>query len=372
MTPPHLLSGDKVVLAAGGSGGHIFPAVATARELARRGYTPVLLGQRGGMEERLARDENLTFVGVAAGKLARTQPDPRELWRAAAGFSQARRYLAQARPAAVVGYGGFASLPGVLGAQSLGIPTALHEQNARLGLTQRLALKRAGLVATAYPEVRGLPAGRGVLVGMPVREERMRRAEALAELGLQDGPLTIYVSGGSQGSAALNGAVPGVLRQLFGAEGMCGEHSVQVLHSTGLKWAHEVSARVRDLRWYHTGGFVNAVAAWSVADLAITRAGTGTLAEAAFHGVPLIMVPLPSSAENHQLYNARSVEQAGAGRVVTQDVLESELGSAVLGCLAPQARAAMRGRALTRSPAGAAGKLAGAVEDLLRKRNQTL
>lgn len=358
------------MLAAGGSGGHIFPAVATARELEKRGFTPVLLGQRGGMEERLARDARLTFVGVAAGKLARGRPDPRELWRAASGFREARRYLAQARPAAVVGYGGFASLPGVLGAQSLGIPTALHEQNARLGLTQRLALKRAGLVATAYPEVRGLPPERGVLVGMPVREESVPRAEALAELGLHGGPLTLYVTGGSQGSAALNGAVPEVLRQLFGVEGLYGEHSVQVLHSTGLKWARDLSARVRDLPWYQVSGFVNAVAAWSAADLAITRAGSGTLAEAAYHGVPLIMVPLPGSAENHQLYNARAVEAEGAGRVVTQDVLAQDLGGAVLECLATPARAAMREHALMRSPAGAAAKLAGAIEALLGERNE--
>ncbi len=371
-TQHHFSGGDKIVLAAGGSGGHIFPAVATARELEKLGFSAVLLGQRGGMEERLAGEAGLTFVGVSAGKLARGRPDPRELWRAASGFREARRYLAQARPAAVIGYGGFASLPGVLGAQSLGIPTALHEQNARLGLTQRLALNRAGLVATAYPEVRGLPGGRGVLVGMPVREEDLPRAEALAELGLRDGPLTLYVTGGSQGSAALNGAVPGVLRQVFGVEGRYGERSVQVLHSAGLKWAREVSARVRDLPWYRVSGFVNAVAAWSVADLAITRAGTGTLAEAAYHGVPLIMVPLPSSAENHQLHNARAVEQVGAGRVVTESALGQDLARAVLECLASEERAAMREKALTRSPAGAAAKLAGAIEALLGERNQNL
>ncbi|AFZ65800.1 undecaprenyldiphospho-muramoylpentapeptide beta-N-acetylglucosaminyltransferase [Deinococcus peraridilitoris DSM 19664] len=357
-----------MVLAAGGTGGHIYPAIATAQELRQRGYHPVLLGQRGGMEERIAADSRLEFVGVSAGKFARTRPDPRELWRAARGFWEARRYLAGTRPVCVVGYGGFASLPGVMSGQSLGIPTVLHEQNARLGLTQRLALRRAHTVATAYPEVKGLPTGRGTLVGMPVREERMERADALRELGLQDGPLTIYVTGGSQGSQALNDAVPSVLRHLFGDEGLWHSGSVQVMHSTGLRWVREVSGRVHGIEWYKTSGFVNAVAAWSAADLAITRAGTGTLAEAAFHGVPLIMVPLPTSAENHQFYNARSVEEGGAGRLVEQKDLHQNLGRVVHECLDHDTRNAMRARAAARSPQGAAQLLADAVEQALRGR----
>lgn len=356
-----------VVLATGGTGGHIYPAVATAHELRRRGHRVVLLGQTGGMEERIAATEELEFFGVSAGKLARHKPDPRELWRAARGFREAKRFLARTRPACVVGYGGFASLPGVLGAQSLGIPTVLHEQNARLGLTQRLALRRAKLVATSYPSVKGLPEGRGTLVGMPVREALMPREEALSRLGLQDGPLTIYVMGGSQGSVALNEAVPGALVHAFGAEGLWRDAagrdgSVQVIHSSGLKWVRDVTSRVSSLEWYRVSGFVDSVAAWSVADLAVTRSGTGTLAEAALHGVPLVMVPLPTSAENHQLYNARSVEESGAGVVVEQSELSGRLGAAVLECLPTDVRTRMCARALERSPRGAAGKLADLVE----------
>ncbi|WP_045233558.1 undecaprenyldiphospho-muramoylpentapeptide beta-N-acetylglucosaminyltransferase [Deinococcus pimensis] len=341
---------STVVLATGGTGGHIYPAVATAHELKSRGYRPVLLGQRGGMEERIAGTEGLEFFGVSAGKLARHKPDPRELWRAARGFREARVFLAGTRPLCVVGFGGFASLPGVLGAQSLGIPTLLHEQNARLGLTQRMALRRARGVATSYPKVLGLPPERGTLVGMPVREARVDRAEALRTLGLQDGPLTIYVMGGSQGSVALNEAVPGALEHLFGAEGLWRDGSVQVIHSSGVKWIRDVTGRVQHLEWYRASGFVDSVAAWSVADLAVTRAGTGTLAEAAFHGVPLVMVPLPTSAENHQLHNARAVEESGAGVVVEQSQLSGRLAEAVLECLPSDVRTRMRQSALARSP----------------------
>lgn len=150
----------------------------------------------------MSREQGLPFEGVDAGKLARSgqgRPDPRELLRAGQGVLQARSLLNRLKPGVVVGYGGFASLPGVLAAQSLGVPTVLHEQNARLGLTQRLAVRKARAVGTAYERVIGLDAKLATMVGMPVREERLPRAEALARLGLQEGPLTIFVMGGSQG-----------------------------------------------------------------------------------------------------------------------------------------------------------------------------
>ncbi|MFD1730727.1 undecaprenyldiphospho-muramoylpentapeptide beta-N-acetylglucosaminyltransferase [Deinococcus malanensis] len=376
-----------VVMATGGTGGHIYPAVATARELMARGHKALLLGQRGGMEERVAAEQGLPFEGVDAGKLARSgqgRPDPRELLRAVRGVVEARRVLQARRPALVVGYGGFASLPGVLAAQSLGIPTVLHEQNARLGLTQRVAVGRARAVGTAYAQVLGLPAGKGTLVGMPVREERLARQEAQRRLGLQAGPLTIFVMGGSQGSLFLNNNVPDTLRNILGNEGLlsglgmepgqidldfthaqAGGAAVQVLHSTGPRWLADVAPRVRDLEWYHAVGYVDTVAAWVAADLAITRAGTGTLAEAAFHGVPLVMVPLPESSENHQYHNAISVQQAGAGRVVEQKNVQETLGAAVLECAEPGARMAMRDAALARAQMGAAARFADLIEQHL-------
>ncbi len=355
-----------IILASGGTGGHIYPAVATAHELRRRGYQVTVLGQQGGMEERIAAEQQLHFFGVQAGKLARSgqgKADPRELLRAARGVLEARQFLQKEQPAVVVGYGGFASLPGILAAQSLGIATVLHEQNARLGLTQRLAVARARAVGTAYSTVNGLSAAKGQLVGMPVREERLSSHEARTALGLQtEGALTVLIMGGSQGSLAMNNALPELLRAAF-PDGVSPYGPVQILHATGPRWIDDVSPRVADLPWYHATGYVNAVAAWSAADLAITRAGTGTLAEAAFYGVPDIMIPLPESAENHQFFNAQAVAQAGAGVVVEQANLGA-LPQAVLECLEPQRRAAMREAALQRSPAGAASKLADLIEQV--------
>lgn len=350
---------SEFVLSTGGTGGHIYPAVATARELLRRGHQVTLLGQRGGMEERIAAEQGLRFFGVQAGKLARSgqgRADPRELLRAGSGLIGARRFLIRQRPAAVVGYGGFASLPGVLAAQSLGIPTVLHEQNARLGLTQRLAVRLAKAVGTAYPDVAGLSASKSVLVGMPVREERLERGEALSRLGLSPERLTVLIMGGSQGSLALNNVLPEVLRTTFPA-GESALGPIQVVHACGPRWVTNVAPRVADLPWYRVEGYVNAVAAWSASDLAITRAGTGTLAEAAFYGVPALMVPLPESSENHQLFNARAVEAAGAGRVIEQPDVSAAMGEAVLECLMLPRRRAMQSAALARTPAGATQRL---------------
>ncbi len=358
----------RVVLATGGTGGHIYPAVATAQELTRRGYEVTLLGQAGGMEERVAAEANLDFFGVLAGKFARSVSglDPRQAVRAARGLAQARGFLKRVRPGVVVGYGGFASLPGVLAAQSLGLPTVLHEQNARLGLTQRLALRRSQAVGTAYPEVAGLPPGKATLVGMPVREDWLLRQEATKQLGLQDGPLTVFVMGGSQGSVAMNNAVPGVLREVLGEAGLSSDDGVQVIHSTGPRWIGDVLPQVQGLSWYKAVGYVDSVAAWSAADLAITRAGTGTLAEAAFFGVPVIMVPLPSSAEDHQRFNARSVQTSGSGRMVEQEAMSRTLGSVVLECLNRETRRTMQAAARERSPQGAASRLADLAETHFR------
>lgn len=347
-------------MATGGTGGHIYPAVATAKELISRGHTALILGQRGGMEERVAAEQELEFVGVDAGKLARSGQglaDPRQLLRAAQGVVQARRVLSGKKPGAVVGYGGFASLPGILAAQSLGVPTVLHEQNALLGLTQKLAVGRAKAVGTSYKEVKGLEAGKATLVGMPVREQRMSRAEALQKLGLQDGKLTLLVMGGSQGSLFLNENVPAILEHAFD-----GRNDVQVLHQTGTRWIEQVKPTVAHLPWYHVTPFVDAVAAWAVADLGLTRAGTSTLAEAAFHGVPLVMVPLPESAENHQYHNAMQVQQAGAGVVVEQDGVAGKLAGTVLECVQPQRLALMREAARNRAQPGAAARFADLIE----------
>jgi UDP-N-acetylglucosamine--N-acetylmuramyl-(pentapeptide) pyrophosphoryl-undecaprenol N-acetylglucosamine transferase len=354
----------RVLLAAGGTAGHIYPAVALARVLELRGVQCALVGSGGGMEERIAVEEGLEFFGVRTGKIDRSRPDPRALWRALMGFGDAVRVTRRFKPDLTVGFGGFASFPGVAGAWLTGTKLAMHEANALPGLVTRVFARSARFVALADEATKQhLPAEKCVWVGMPVREQRLEKSVALAQLGLEAGKATVLIMGGSQGSVRLNALLPPILERVLTGK------NVQVLHQTGRGRLEEVAPRVAHLPWYRTTEYVDGVAAWSAADLGITRAGMSTIADAAFHGVPLVLVPLPSSAEDHQTKNAMSVATRGAGLWVPEADLEREsasglpgrLAEGILSCLEPRVGEAMRDAARRGSPEGAVQRLADAV-----------
>jgi len=350
--------GAPIVFATGGTGGHVYPALATALELRARGREVLFLGQADGMEARLVPAEGFPFRGVRAGKWHRGRPNPREAYRAFLGLKDAVRFLREERPALVMGFGGFASFPGLAAARLLGLPYALHEQNVYPGKVTRWFASGARAVAAAHEEVAAHLSVTPHYVGMPIRERRVPKGEARRRLGLpEEGPLTL-VMGGSQGSLALNEAVPSAFLAL--PEDLRGV----VLHSSGARHVGTVRRRTQGLPNYRVDAYVDAVLAWSAADLGVTRAGTSTLAEAAFHGVPLLMVPLPSAAENHQLHNAQAVALAGAGQVVQERQLAS-LADAWRALLEPDARARAALAARKRSPQGAAARLADLIEGTL-------
>ncbi len=361
MTSPGPLAGADLVLATGGTGGHVFPALAVAREAAARGLSAVVLGAGGGIEQRLAASAGVAFVGVSAGKWERGRPSPLQALRAAAGVAEAVPVLRRLRPRVVVGFGGFASFPGAAAAALLGLPLALHEGNAYPSAVNRWLAGRARLVVLAQEEALGHLRGvrRSAVAPFPVREERLPRDEAREALGLPREAVVTLVMGGSQGSATLNREAPRAYRGLGPTAPDGREH--HVVHAAGLGRSGEVDAA--GLPRYHVHEFVDAAVAWSAADLAVTRAGIGTLSEAAYHGVPLVMVPLPGSAEDHQLYNARAVAAAGAG-VVVEEREVSALGSAWRSLLEPEARASASASAARRTPAGAARRILCAVMEL--------
>ena len=136
----------QILLATGGTAGHIFPAVALARALEPHGLQSAIIGGLGGMEEGIAARENLEFFGVRTGKIDRSGPDPRALLRAVAGFGDAVAIVGKVRPKAVVGFGGFASFPGVAGAWLRGVPIVLHEGNARPGLVTKILARHAKMI----------------------------------------------------------------------------------------------------------------------------------------------------------------------------------------------------------------------------------
>lgn len=312
------MSRPTVVMATGGSGGHIYPAVAVAEALHAGGYTPLFIGSATGMEATLVPEAGFEFAGVPAGKWHRGRLEMRELLHAWRGLLAARRILRQRRPLAVAGFGGFASFPALAAAAWQRLPIVLHEQNVYPGLVTRWFAPRAAAVglASADARIHLRRAKRIVEVGLPIREFRIPRFDARSALGLPQDSVVTLVMGGSQGSHALNSHVPEAYRRLPSEL----KENLYVLHACGRRWEGTLAPPGPS---YRLQGFIDAPTAWSAADLAITRSGMGTIFEAAFHGVPLIMVPLPSAADDHQYHNAVATERAGGGRVVTEANLDS-------------------------------------------------
>lgn len=338
------------LFATGGTGGHIFPALALAQEAERQGIKIGFIGQSGGMEAQLIPQAGFPFYGVTAGKWDRSNPKPLHILKALQGSLQAMKILRQLKPKLVLGFGGFASLPGIAAARLMGQTYVLHEGNAYPGLVTRWFSKQARSVILAHKVTKNhlSDAKNTVVLGYPVRETQVDKLSARRALDLPADGLITYVTGGSQGSAVLNAAVPEAYQQL--------SRRTIVLHSSGSKWEAELRDKSRTLSNYHVRGFVDATLAWAAADLAITRAGYGTLSEAAFHAVPCIMVPLPSAAENHQLHNAKEVAKVGAGWVVEESHLE-HLSSVWNHALDDAVLAEAAQAASSQSPAGVARRI---------------
>ena len=360
MTPT---SAPTLWLATGGTGGHVFPALALAAEASAAGWSVTLLGGADGPEARWAHEAGIAFHGVAVGKLDRERPSPAALARALLGVAQATALLRRARPDLLVGFGGFASLPGVAAARLTRTPFALHETNAVPGLVTRAFARHARLVVlTQAITERHLPRARTAVVPLPVRGRRVHREQARAALGVPHDAMLTLVLGGSQGSAYLNETMPAVAARL-----QADHPDLWLLQQTGERWLEPVrerwGARPRTL----LAGFVDAATAFSAADLAITRGGFGTLADAAFHGVPLVVVPLPSAAEDHQRHNAEALAADGAGLWARQgdpDALER----AWRALLEPDRRALAAKAARDRSPERGGELLLAALSPLARRR----
>ncbi len=334
----------RIVVTGGGTGGHVFPALAVGEVLAARGHEVFYVGS-GGIEARLVPGR-LPFYRIPAGKLDRTALRPREFLQVARGLSAALALARRLRPQAVLATGGYAAFPFALAARFLGAKLFLHEQNARFGLANRLLLPLAREVFLNLP----VPGARGRVVGMPIEERRYPKAEARARLGLEPNRTTLLVMGGSQGARVFNERLPELLAPFL--------DDIQVIHASGRGRLAEVAAPGEG---YHVVEFVEGPLAWSAADLAITRAGAMTLAEAAFHRVPLLLVPYPYAAGDHQRANARRYAEAGAARVVEEKTI-ARVPELLREMLSAEVRSRMAEALAAFDPAGSAQRIARVLE----------
>jgi UDP-N-acetylglucosamine--N-acetylmuramyl-(pentapeptide) pyrophosphoryl-undecaprenol N-acetylglucosamine transferase len=317
--------GARVAVMAGGTGGHVFPALAVAERLRADGLEVFWIGTRRGMEARLVPQHGfaMEWIGIEGlrGKgLATLMTAP---FRLAAALWQAGQILRRRRPAAVLGMGGFASGPGGVMARVLGLPLVIHEQNRVPGLTNQWLARIASRVFEAFPG--SFPPGRGAIAsGNPVRVEIAALAppeQRLAGRLQAPGPRRLLILGGSLGAQALNQALPLALALLPL------EARPQVRHQAGERTLAEAK------QGYAQAGVVAEVTpfiadmaeAYAWADLVVCRSGALTVSELAAVGLPAILVPYPHAVDDHQTGNARFLSDAGAARLLPQTDLTPEL-----------------------------------------------
>jgi len=304
----------RVVIAGGGTGGHVIPALAVAAELRRRGCDQILMvGTPRGLEARLAPAHGVPLETIEVGALNRVGLVRvlGTLLRLPYSFWRAGRILASFNPGVVYGVGGYASGPVLFMAAMKGIPIVVHEANAMPGFANRLVAPYVSRALLAFPETaRFFPPTRTEVVGVPVRS----RFFAVAPKR-HCPPYTILISGGSQGARRVNQAVVESL-PLF----LAGDDPPFLVHQTGEKDFESLRAAYAQSGYAGRAEVVPFIddmpAAFERADLLVCRSGASTLFEITAAGKAAILVPFPFAADDHQLKNARSLENAGAARVL--------------------------------------------------------
>jgi UDP-N-acetylglucosamine--N-acetylmuramyl-(pentapeptide) pyrophosphoryl-undecaprenol N-acetylglucosamine transferase len=321
------------MIMAGGTGGHVFPALAVADHLRARGWRVVWLGAPSGMEGRLVPQHGyelapVRFAGLRGKGLLAKLLLPLNLLVA---FWQSLRAIRAHRPDVVLGMGGYIAFPGGMMAALVGRPLAIHEQNSIAGLANRVLAGVADRVLVAFPGA----LKKSALTGNPVREAIARVAPPAGRFAGRSGPLRVLVVGGSLGAAALNERVPQAIAGLPAGERPHVVHQSGAKHLDALRAAYAAAGVAADLQ-----PFIEDMAqAYAAADVVICRAGAITVAELAAVGVPAILVPFPFAVDDHQTMNARYLADAGAAILIQQRDLSPER-------LAETLRGLTRGRLL--------------------------
>ena len=337
----------RIIISGGGTGGHIFPAISIANALkALRPDADILfVGAEGRMEMQRVPDAGYRIIGLPVAGF-----DRRHLWKNISVIAkllrsqwQARRIVREFRPQAAVGVGGYASGPMLKACALAGIPTLIQEQNSYAGVTNKLLAKQAARICVAYDGMeRFFPAGKIILTGNPVRQNLLdstvTREQAADHFGLDPQKKTVLILGGSLGARTLNRTMEAALRDIKG------HPEVQFIWQTGRIYIDEVKAaitsftgetmrnvRVESLPNLYVNDFIREMPmAYALADLVVSRAGAGSISEFCLLGKPVILVPSPNVAEDHQTKNALALVQKDAALYVKDADAPAQLVSLAL------------------------------------------
>ncbi len=363
MTPssPPPVRPSTILIAGGGTGGHLMPALAIASAIREHapGIEPVLIGASRGVEARILPSRDFRFYLLPTEPIYRRAWWRNFRWPFVAGrlLRRVARVFENELPSAVIGTGGYASGPVVWWAARHSIPTAIQEQNAYPGLASRWLSRRVSHVYLGLPEAgRLLRFGKGTRVydtGNPITPPAPeRRSAAMAKFGLGGGRPVVLITGGSQGALAINRAVAGWIES-------GGPVSADLIWVTG-RGTHEEFARYHRPPGVQVLDFLDPMAdGYAVADLVVSRAGMITVAELCAWGLPNILIPLPTAAADHQSHNARVLAASGASLMLAQsDLTPDRLREVVTALLGdPARRKEMGKRALARGRPHAAREI---------------
>jgi UDP-N-acetylglucosamine--N-acetylmuramyl-(pentapeptide) pyrophosphoryl-undecaprenol N-acetylglucosamine transferase len=358
------------VISGGGTGGHLYPALAIADGLrvVRPDVRVVFVGARRGLEARILPERGEEHVLLSVYGIDRSRPASalRALAGLGVGLVRIVHLFASLRPAVVVVTGGYAGAAAGIAAGLMGIPLVLQEQNSFPGAVTKLLTRFALRVHVAYPEAAPrLPVPvRCVVSGNPVRPKSTAdQGPARRAFGVPEDATLTFVTGGSQGSLALNRGVTAYVEGVHRGD-LTRPALLHLLWATGRRHYESVAAALAaldDPGWVHVLPYVDDMpGALAAADFALSRAGAMTIAEFLNEGLPAILVPLPTAAEDHQTHNARALEGAGAARVLPEAEMTAERLADEIAAIAgdPAALAGMRSAALERARPDATGRIA--------------
>lgn len=330
----------RILMAGGGTGGHVYPAVAIADAI--RAINPMAVVEFAGSRSNIEWDlvpkagyaiHHVSVRGLQRRLTAKNLTMPFIVMR---GLTEAHALIRHFDADVIVGVGGYVALPVILAARALKRPVLLQEQNAFMGLTNRIGWRFAKRIHVAFPEA--IPSGAGDrcrLTGNPVRTSLTAptREEARAHFGMEDADQIVFMTGGSLGAQAMNESMASVVRSLLARRGTA------LIWQTGSRYYERFKESIPEHRNLRLEQFVHRMdLAYNAADLVVCRAGASTCSELMLTGTASLMIPSPNVAEDHQTRNARSLEQAGAAALLPESRLRDDLLSSITTLLDDQDR----------------------------------
>ncbi len=333
----------KIIISGGGTGGHVFPAISIANAVREMDHSAEILfvGAEGKLEMEKVPAAGYRIIGLPVSGLRRKRllGNFMVFFRLLRSLRKSRAILKEFKPDVVVGVGGYASGPLLRQAGKMKIPMLIQEQNSYAGITNRLLARKASVICVAYDGMeKYFPAGRIVKTGNPVRHdfENLHRpgTEALAMFGLSAGLPVVLILGGSQGAGSINSCLLENIRLMMSSE-------CQWLWQTGKHYYEKISDSISQVnaRKISVHGFIDRMdLAFAAADVIVSRAGAGTISELCLAGKPVILVPSPNVAEDHQTKNAMTLAGKSAALVIPDDGIRELLVPEILKLVADSKR----------------------------------